>query len=308
MDETAPPAAPQRPAPRPAPATAVPGLHALSLESRDGTPIAVFRTDMAPDRPTIVLALPFGLRHAAAAGFFAAVAGRYNVVTWESRFVLNFDGPSETETITADLHADDLLAVIDSFDLAPADVVGYCSGAGIALVAAAREPRRIGRLTLVCGEFMLPPSACRQSGFQREVAVVLPAAASSRDDAAMLQEKIADGAKPATHEFHDFVALPFSTGEHLYRFGRNYLAYRAVDMLATAATVPHEALVIATRRDEQVPLDNAAIVAGCLPGAGEPVVLDGDHYELCRGNPDITAELDRFLAASGRPAPAGRPA
>jgi len=214
---------------------------------------------------------------------------------------------SETETITADLHADDLVAVIDRFDLAPADVVGYCSGAGIALVAAAREPRRIGRLALVCGEFMLSPSACRQSGFQREVAVVLPAAASSRDDAAMLQEKIADGAKPATHEFHDFVALPFSTGEHLYRFGRNYLAYRAVDMLATAAAVPHEALVIATRQDEQVPLDNAAIVAGCLPGAGEPVVLDGDHYELCRGNPDITAELDRFLTASGRPAPARRP-
>ena len=272
-----------------------PVMHKVGLASLDGAPIETFHTDLVAGRPTVVLALPFGLRHAAAQGFYAGLSDRFNVVTWESRFVMNFDGQPDAQTISADMHAGDLIAVIDHYDLGPADVIGYCSGAGITLLAAAKHPERFRRLMLVSGEYMLPPAQCRQTSFQREVFVVLPTAAGSRADAAMLHEKITSGNVKPTHEFHEFVSLPFSSPEHLYRFGLNYLAYRDLDMLDIAKSVGHDALLIATRHDAQVTIESAEIVAKHLPASRDVVVLDGDHYQLCRGDPKIITELVNFL-------------
>jgi pimeloyl-ACP methyl ester carboxylesterase len=271
-------------------------MHEVGLASLDGAPIRTFHTDLVADRPTIVLALPFGLRHAAAQSFYAALSDRFNIVTWESRFVMNFDDRPDAETISTDMHAGDLVAIIDHYDLGPADVVGYCSGAGITLLAAAKHPERFRRLVLVSGEYMLPPAQYRQTSFQREVSVLLPAAATSPADAAMLHEKITAGRVKPTHEFHEFVSLPFSSPEHLYRFGLNYLAYRNLDMLDTARSVRHEALLIATRHDAQVTVESAEIVSRHLPASRDVVVVDGDHYQLCRGDPDILTELVKFLA------------
>lgn len=272
-----------------------PAMHEVGLASFDGTPIRTFHTDLVTDRPTVVLVLPFGLRHAAAQGFYTRSSDRFNVVTWESRFVLNFDGQPDTQTISADMHAGDLVAVIDHYGLGPADVIGYCSGAGITLLAAAKHPGHFRRLMLVSGEYMLPPSQCQQTSFQREVFVLLPAAANSRADAAMLHEKISAGNPKPTHEFHEFVSLPFSSPEHLYRFGLNYLAYRDLDMLDIAASVRHDALLIATRHDAQVTVESAEVIAKHLPASRAVLVLDGDHYQLCRGDPNIMAELVDFL-------------
>ena len=270
-------------------------MQEVGVASLDGVPIRTFHTDLVADRPTVALALPFGLRHAAAQGFYAGLSDRFNIVTWESRFVMDFDGRPDSETISAEMHAGDLVAVVDHYGLEPADVIGYCSGAGITLLAAAKYPERFRRLLLVSGEYMLPPARCRPTSFQREVSVLLPAAAASRADAAMLHEKISAGRVKPTHEFHEFVSLPFSSPEHLYRFGLNYLAYRKPDMIDTAGSVRHDALLIATRHDAQVTVESAEIMSEHLASSRGVVVLDGDHYQLCRGDPGIVAELVKFL-------------
>ncbi len=273
------------------------------IPSFDGRPLNVFHTQARADRPDLVLVLPFGVRHQIAERLYPVLAADFNVITWESRFVLDLDADANDAAIEAATHARDMAHVIAQSRAwrpdAPAhvDVVGYCSGAGVAMLAAARNARRIRRLALVSGEYMLPPTLCRQSAFQREVDLLLPAAASSMERARMLAEKIAAaaGRKAPASEFEAFVSLPFSSAEHLHRYGMNYLAYRSVDFLRIAQEVPQPTLVVAARDDLQVGVDSAYIVSSRLPGARGVKTVDGDHYELCRGQQAMTSLLSAFF-------------
>lgn len=271
------------------------------LPSFDERPLNVFHTDLQPLRSDLVLVLPFGVRHLMAVQLYEELARSFNVITWESRFVLDLEADEQDTEITAEMHALDMIHVIRQSRTwhagaqGPVDVIGYCSGAGVASLAAARHGQHIRRLALVSGEYMLPPAVCTQSPFQREVDLLLPAAAASMARARLLAEKIAAGRKTPGSEFDRFVSLPFSTPEHLHRYGRNYIAYRSVDFLQIAGQVRHPALLLAAQGDKQVSVESSRIVASRLSGARGVQVVDGDHYELCRGNPAMTGPLAHFF-------------
>lgn len=290
------------------PKTAVPFTEMLheTIESFDGRPLNVFSTEFAPERPSAVLALPFGVRHGIAEQFYAVLAPHVNLTTWESRFVLDLEADRSDASFDVDFHVRDLVHVarhaggkLGGGDAAgrPIDVIGYCSGAGIGLLAAARYPQVVRRLALISGEFMLPAAVCKQTSFQREVDMLLPAAATSQKAARNLFEKISASRVEAQSEFHGFISLPFSGADYLYRYGVNYLAYRSVDFLAAAGEVSQPTLVMAATDDRQVTPESAHIVRARLPNAGDVLTVEGDHYELCRANPRITAELTRFFSA-----------
>ncbi|MGS0894402.1 alpha/beta fold hydrolase [Burkholderia stagnalis] len=266
----------------------------------DGRPLSVFHTARSPARRNLVLVLPFGVRHAMIDRLGQALSPHFNLITWESRFVLDLQDDASEDAFDVDYHVQDLMAVAAHANACVGqtgaiDVIGYCSGAGISLLAAARHPSRVRRLALVSGEFMLKPSVCRPSSFQREVDVLLPAAATSKEMAGVLFEKISSGRSTPQSEFHAFTSVPFSSAAHLHRYGLNYVAYRRIDFLSEARAVTQPTLVIATRDDRQVLPDSAQIILSHLPDATGLHEFDGDHYELCRAHPDMTASLLRFF-------------
>jgi pimeloyl-ACP methyl ester carboxylesterase len=271
------------------------------VPSFDGRPLNVFHTEPRPGLQDLVLVLPFGVRHQIAERLYPVLAEHFNVITWESRFVLDLDADPGDARIEPDTHARDMVHVIaQSREWHPGasaqvDVVGYCSGAGVATLAAARHPQWIRRLALVSGEYMLPAKLCRQSNFQREVDLLLPAAATSMDRARLLAEKIAAGRKGPGSEFDAFVSVPFSSPEHLHRYGKNYIAYRSVDFMEVAGNVPQPALVVAALQDQQVGVESAHIISSRLPGARGVRTVDGDHYELCRGKDSMTRLVSDFF-------------
>ena len=59
------------------------------------------------------------------------------------------------------LHANDLLALADAFDLATVDLVGHSLGALIGLYVGAVHPQRLGRLVLVDAGARLPEDTYR---------------------------------------------------------------------------------------------------------------------------------------------------
>lgn len=272
-----------------------------TVRSFDGRSLNVFHTAFRPQLPDLMLVLPFGMRQGIARQFYTVLAPRFNLITWESRFVLDLEADLPGEEIKASDHARDLLHVLELFQRRRTsshrqfNVVGYCSGAGVAMMGAAQHPEWIRRLALVSGEFVLPASLCRQSGFQREVDLLLPAAAASKERARHLYEKIAAGRRAASSEFHEFTSAPFSTAEHLHRYGLNYVAYRGVDFLEVASRVTQPAMVLVALGDQQVSADSSRIVSRALLSAPEVMTVEGDHYELCRGNRSITELLSEFL-------------
>ncbi|KAB0639940.1 alpha/beta hydrolase [Burkholderia stagnalis] len=275
-------------------------MHREIIPGFDGRPLNVFHSGFSPERRNLMLVLPFGVRHAMAARLCEALAPHVNLVTWESRFVLDLQDDAREDDFDVDYHVRDLVQVAAHANAraghaGATDVIGYCSGAGISLLAAARHPGTVRRLALVSGEFMLKPSVCRPSSFQREVDVLLPAAAASKDMASVLFDKISSGRSAPQSEFHDFISVPFSSAAHLHRYGLNYVAYRQVDFLNEARAVTQPTLVIATRSDRQVTPDSAHIILSHLTDATGVHEFDGDHYELCRAHPDMTHALLQFF-------------
>src|SRR3569833_1541882 len=136
------------------------GRVALSMRvetilSRDGVPLKYARGG-SPANPCIALIMPFGLKVELAEPFFRFHQLRYDVVTWESRLILD---SSQRETRREDFaiinHVYDLMSVLRACRVSRAFLVGYCSGAGIGLVAANRFPHLFSSLTLVHGEYSL---------------------------------------------------------------------------------------------------------------------------------------------------------
>jgi fermentation-respiration switch protein FrsA (DUF1100 family) len=127
------------------------------------------------------------------------------------------------------------------------------------------------------------------------VDLLLPAAAASKERARHLYETISAGRGAAPSEFDEFTSAPFSTAEHLHRYGLNYVAYRGVDFLEVASRVTQPVMVLVALGDQQVSADSSRIVAKRLPSAPELTSVEGDHYELCRGNRNVTELLSEFL-------------
>ncbi|WP_175734387.1 alpha/beta fold hydrolase [Burkholderia ambifaria] len=271
-----------------------------TIPAFDGRPLRVFHTERSTGRRNLMLVLPFGVRHAMVERLCNALEPHFNVITWESRFVLDLQDDATDDAFDVEYHVRDLVTVAAHANDrvghdGPIDVIGYCSGAGVGLLAAARYPDSVRRLALVCGEFMLKPSVCPPSSFQREVDVLLPVAATSKEMAGMLFDKISSGRSAPQSEFHSFISVPFSSAAHLHRYGLNYVAYRRTDFLDEAATVTQPTLVIATRSDRQVLPESARIIVAHLPDASGVHEFDGDHYELCRAQPAMTDTLLQFF-------------
>jgi pimeloyl-ACP methyl ester carboxylesterase len=246
---------------------------------------------------TIVVILPFGLPIHAAEALCTRLARDVNVITWQGRSLTDDAVVSDDTVLTPANHVRDVEALLDWADIECCHIVGFCSGAGIALLAAAGLPQRIDRLALVCGEFMLDPAQCALSGFQQDVDRLLPLAAQSPDIAQMLSDKLSSGSNRTDEqsEFDEDLALPFKTGPYLHQHGLNYIKYKAVDFTEVAATVAHPTLMITTDDDRQVFPQNSRIVGSKLPNLRAHVTFPGDHYEILRADNVLNDTIVDFL-------------
>ena len=105
---------------------------------------------ISKQKPWLTLILPFGFKVDTAMAFFSYFADRYNLLTWQARLIL---APQQVEVqpeqLTVEKHAKDLYTLMDALSIRQTDLVGYCSGAGIAIAAANMQGDRIARLALV---------------------------------------------------------------------------------------------------------------------------------------------------------------
>lgn len=273
-------------------------MHEISVASEDGYRVRTFVGPWDPGKATIVVVLPFGAAIDMAQPLCLRMLDCFNVVTWQARMIL--DDPSSTPDLsrtTPEMHVADMVSILSLLSVPRAGVIGYCSGAGIALMAAQRHPDRLSRLALVSGEYVLPEHTCPRSRHQIDVDNLLPLAAASRKNAIAIFKKLNDRPTPNDDPIASAVNLPFSHPEFLYRFAVNYLAYRRVNLLEVAEDVPHAALVAVGDRDEQVTVRSSEMVQQRLSGGRLHVDPTADHYDVCRGVTALNDVVLRFLSA-----------
>jgi pimeloyl-ACP methyl ester carboxylesterase len=251
-------------------------------------------------KPNLLITLPFGVPVTVAYAAFTAFEPDFNVITWESRFILNLDQEfSGNENMVPDEHVEDMLCLLRVLEIDTCHLIGYCSGAGISLLAARRYPEVFTELILVNGEYQLFRKGHVSTYYQRSIDTFLPMVAPGRQQAGLIFAKMVEisNAKPehTKTELDRQINLPFSKEEYLFRYAKNYMAYRDFDALEVARGVRQRTFVLTGRRDEHSNMENSEAIAAAIGGARTFVADQGDHYEFCRAGSATLAEIVTHL-------------
>jgi pimeloyl-ACP methyl ester carboxylesterase len=267
-----------------------------TLTTRDGIQLRYAYCTSDPANPWIALVMPFALDVQLAQPFFDFFHTHYNVCVWESRSILE-DSPRECPVaeFSIDRHAEDLFAVLEALCVEEAILVGYCSGAGIALAAINLAPNLFSTLVLAHGEYtMLSQPAC-STPFAKDMDTLLSLAASSAERARLVYEKIRNERIGLDVERPDGLDVPFSELRFLRRYASNYLAYKSNDYEQLAADVSHPTLLLAGGRDIQVNVASSQKILGRLRNASLFVDPDADHYGLLRRDSNALIAIWNYL-------------
>ena len=113
------------------------------------------RTGSAPDGIPLLVVPAIGANLAAWRGALVDVVRDRRVVTWDLRGLLG-SSPPETNRFDSGAHAEDAMAVAESFGVEEFHLASWSNGSRIALEIAARYPERVRSLTLVSGGYGHP--------------------------------------------------------------------------------------------------------------------------------------------------------
>jgi len=248
-----------------------------------------------PEYPWIVLILPFGLDAAMARPFFEFFRSHYNLCTWESRCILE---DSAHEYSAAELsihhHVNDMLAVMATLQIDAATLVGYCSGAGIALASLDRAPGRFPLLVLAHGEYALLHDPACVTPFAADMDGLLSMAAANDRHAQTIYDKIKaerfGGAnRPAGLD------RPFSDLRFFKRYAQNYLAYKTGCFERLAMQISGRTLLLAGGKDIQVNPESSKKIGSYIRGAELLLDQNADHYGILTPDSNTLITIWNYL-------------
>ena len=283
------------------------------MEAFDGVPVKVF-TAGDPSKPAVVLSNALGMPVEFWAGFAKRLAGDHFVLTWESRGCPNTDLACDLEKHSFFDHVRDLMAVLDRFQVRRADLIGWCSGAQIALRAASAYPDRIDRVVSVNGSFG-GAYGVAMTQFETKLREVMPKIArdrriaeiyfnvvyGSRDvagiDSDELHEKNLEASAVLTSVDPTLLHLtsrPFETVESLFRYSRLLTASLAEDVREWVRDVKAPVLLYTGRRDQTAHPECTQWLARHLADASLLVDDEGDHFTFYKETGVLDA-VTRFM-------------
>ncbi|WIG95675.1 alpha/beta fold hydrolase [Myxococcus sp. SDU36] len=128
----------------------------VQVRAFDGAEVCAF-TRGDPSHPVLVLCNAYAMPEEFLAPLAQRLAQRWRVVTWNTRWLPTPTPDFDPVRCDSRVHVEDLLAVLDRLGIARAEaVVGWSSGAQVALRALAEHPERFASGVLLNGTVSLP--------------------------------------------------------------------------------------------------------------------------------------------------------
>lgn len=238
----------------------------------------------AADGPALVFSNSLGSDFRIWEEVAARLAGRYRILLYDKRGHGLSDAPPGPYTI--DDHADDLLALLDHFNIASAAIVGLSVGGMVAQRLAVRAPERVAAMVL-CGtaaRIGTPESWANRIG------------AVERGGIASVAESILE--LWFTADFRQRRANEFAGWRNmLVRMPADgYVAtcatVRDTDLRADAARIATPVLCVAGDQDGSTPPDLVQATSRLIPGSRFALIKDAGHIP-CVEQPEVLANLVR---------------
>lgn len=271
---------------------------AMNIEttvSHDGVELNYAYTGLSHDK-CLALIIPFGLKLDLAESFFDFYRDHYDVVALESRLILAPEARKVApEELAVDNHVEDLVSVLRACGISRTILVGYCSGAGIALAAANKYPELFLELILVHGEYVLLEEDTCTTQFAADIDSLLSLAAQSEQHAGKIFEKVSSDRPIDNKSQLEGIDTPFTQVHFLHRYAMNYLAYKSADFKALAHSVPHKCLLLTGNRDLQANVVSTQKIHGLMKKATIHVDPYADHYGILREDSKTLATIWNHL-------------
>lgn len=231
----------------------------------------------------------------------SALCERRRLITWESR---GFAADQGDLALGVGDHADDLGELLEAEGHAGADLIGWCSGAKVALEFYRRHPERVGRMVLIAGNYA-PLGGAEVAQFQEQLDKMAELVAG---DLAMaepvfrtLKRLDPDASSSQVRElvdprYREFLLDSVDCPEVIANFSRMVIEFNSHGIEPVLREVRVPVLVISGGQDNIAHPSQSALVASRIPGARHVVLPSAGHYCL-RENPEQVIEaVSSFLA------------
>ena len=292
-----------------------------ALSARDGFPLRAFGNGKAKAQAeTVVLVNAFGMPAATLDRLGAVLGARFNVLTWESRGAPSLEGTLDAHSAQFSRHVDDLHDLLRAHGVESAHIVGWCTGADVALEFARRSPDCVSSLVCLHGGFLGMTEVRRP--FQRNLVGIVRATAASEAHASIYQALMAESMQLGTKtdadaesrasvqnamacldpELTHLTSAPLRSALALHRYGV-LLAHYLDEAPTELPNAPIPALIV-TAEDDEISHPNASrFVAQALPLARLRVAPHGGHFAPCKDERLFSDVLSFVLEHSNRAEP-----
>ena len=264
------------------------------IQSRDNVNLNCAYRKISEGSPWIVLILPFGLPVDVSKHFFSYFNKRFNLLTWESRLVLCDEEYKMDNKYSISRHVSDMHCLIKEFNVKKSFVVGYCSGAGIALAFTNRHPNLVRNLVLVHGEYTFLDDKTCVTNFGLEMDFLLSLIANDKSQLGTVFNKIGNVIKAQSNSLR-FINTPFTRKPYLERYAENYVAYKLVNFEELAKFVYHKTLVLTGKMDKQTNINSSKKIHELMPNASISIDEDADHYGIFYKESNTLAKVWNYL-------------
>lgn len=274
-------------------------MQQLELIAPDGARLRV--SDSGPSlRPAVLLCLPVGIEPFALRALIEAVSIHCRVLVSQSRWVHD-DGVPELEahhSVSLAAHAADVVQIVSDLQLGEVHLIGYCSGALIALAAAHQLGSKVRSLTFCNGAYVLREDGSAYEADVLELAqryaprpglarVIYPAVRASIRERVGTEGRADEDRSPLLTQFRDEATFikyikairGIFLGEELARIGR--------------LNIP--VLAVSGACDGMTPSSQFEEVRHLLSNAVHHVIDGEDHYMPCRPQSQALGLIRGFL-------------
>lgn len=210
------------------------------------------------------------------------LASRYRILLYDKRGHGLSDAPPGPYTI--DDHTDDLLALLDHFNIASAAIVGLSVGGMVAQRLAVRAPERVKALVLCCTAARIGTP----EGWANRIGAV------ERGGIASVAESILE--LWFTADFRQRRANDFAGWRNMLMrmpvdgYAATCATVRDTDLRADAARIAAPVLCVAGDQDGSTPPDLVQATSKLIPGSRFALIEDAGHIP-CVEQPEVLAGL-----------------
>jgi len=278
------------------------------LIASDGQPINLFVSGQH-NKNTILICNAIGMPAEFIRPMADYLSNHYKVITWESRTLPSMSATGETADVSFQRHILDAKDIMDSVGIIDTILIGWCTGARLALAVSSNFPNSIKKTILLNGSYWL--ENCDKTVFEKNILLTMPKIAQKKKYAEFFHKSIfsrkSAGATSEEVEAQDqsndllsstdpnlvhLTSIPFHSQDNLFLYARLVTEFINAKINIKELALKQPIYVITCTHDNTTNPSSSQWIYRNIANARFTKLVNEDHFALYRSKELFTLILD----------------